>query len=97
MVNAISREQKMKTKTISIAEIEENENILSPKFYISILPKLQEEHIYSHALTNQTRKIKLNLQCLDLPTKLFIYDLINIKERNNKIIKIILKPTEGDE
>lgn len=78
----------MKYGVIDIKKIEKNDFILSPEFYLTILPKLEEEFIFKNALRGDTDRIKLDLDNLDLKTKLFIYDLLNARERLNKIRKI---------
>lgn len=72
--------------TISIKTIQENGSILSPEFYLKILPELEKPIKFKSALNPLfERTIKLNLEKLDIDTKLLIYSLLQDKE---KLIKI---------
>ena len=75
--------------TINIKEIQENDLILSPKYYLNILPKLKEKFIFNNPLNNQTYKIKLDLEKLNLNTKLFIYHLLGVQKKYNNVLEVM--------
>ena len=79
----------MEIKTVSIKEIKKNDFILSPIYYIDILPFLKQEFIFQNKLTGNTGRIRLNLDKMPLEEKCFIYYLLKQKEKYNKIHDIL--------
>ncbi len=73
--------------SVDFETIKNNDSILSPKYYLNVLPKLKETLIFNNVLTGVTYKMKLDLDNLDLNTKLLIFDLLKAREKLNRIIK----------
>ena len=79
----------MKCKAVSIREVEKDNFILSPKWYLIVKPTLEKKFTFTNELTGNIEYLKLNLKKFTFKEKLFIYYLLERREKYNKIFDIL--------